>query len=151
MKEKVPAGVKVIIGFHFLCAVAWTIGQGGAVLFYDTVAGWGLQDPRESLDPVLVENNRGMGLTDFLIQIPLFILAIAGLWRMRFFGAVASWMIFGISLYWPMSYWSTQYFFREAGVRYVPAEAAPHILLAFIFIFSVWGTWYLFRKRTRFT
>jgi hypothetical protein len=150
MKVKVPLGIKIIITFHMLSAILWTIGQGGAVLFYDTIAGWGFQDPRENLAPGLVEVNKGIGLSDFVIQIPLFIIAIVGLWRMKFFVAIASWMVFGISLYWPCVYWFSQYFHQIEGIKHSPAEPIDHILLAFIFLFSVWGSWYQYRKRQSF-
>ena len=78
----------------------FVVGQGGAVVAYDTVAQWGLQEARVTIDPVIVVVNRGIGLADFIIGVPLFILAIIGLWRQKYFGYVASWMVFGISLYW---------------------------------------------------
>ena len=39
----------------------------------------GLKDTRVTIDPVLAEVNRGIGLTDALIGIPLFIVAFEGL------------------------------------------------------------------------
>ena len=77
-KTKIPLGIKIIIGFHLLNIILWTIGQGGAVISYDTVAKWGLQDPRELIDPIIVEVNRAIGLTDVIILIPLFIIAVIG-------------------------------------------------------------------------
>lgn len=46
-----PLGIKFIIGFHILSIIFWVVGQGGAVIAYDTVAQWGLQEPRETIDP----------------------------------------------------------------------------------------------------
>lgn len=63
-----PAGVKIILGFHLLTLILWTIGQGGAVVSYDAVAAWGFQDPRDSLGPAIVEVNRGSGFSDCPIQ-----------------------------------------------------------------------------------
>lgn len=50
----------------------WT---GWSCFFYDTVGQWGLQDPRELIDPVIVEVNRGIGLVYMLTMIPIFIIA----------------------------------------------------------------------------
>ena len=144
-KSKLPAGIKIIIGFHLLNILLWTIGQGGAVISYDTVAEWGLQDPREVLDPVIVEVNRGIGLVDMIIMIPLFIIAVTGLWRKKFYGAVTSWMVFGISLYWPVNYWCSQFFYARAGIKHQPTPASNHVILLIIVTFSLWASWYLFR------
>ena len=147
---KIPLGVKIIIGFHLLSIILWTIGQGGAVIAYDTVAKLGLQEPRELVDPVIVEVNKGIGFTDFIIQIPLFILAVIGLWRLKFFGAVASWLLFGITIYWPVVAWSNKYFFARAAVKYHPFDVITHVILALIILFAVWASWHLFRNRKLF-
>ena len=149
-KEKLPLGVKIIIGFHLVSIVLWIIGQGGAVISYDTVAQWGFQDPRESLDPVIFEANRGIGFADFVIQIPLFISAAIGLWLRRFYGAVCSWLVLGITIYWPVVHWAKQYFFKQAAVKHDSVDIMVHVILAFIFFFAIWASWYLFKNRTLF-
>ncbi len=139
----IPTGVKVIIGFHILNLLLWSFGQTGAVFFYDTVAAWGLQDPRALLDPAIVEVNRGIGLADTLVMFPLFAVAVVGLVRGKFFGAVASWLVFGITLYWPVVFWTSQLFFRRGGIEYRPTPAAAIVLPAAFMLFAAWGSWYL--------
>jgi hypothetical protein len=141
-----PMGIRFIIGFHLLNIFLWTIGQGGAVIDYDTVAGWGLHDPRSLLDPVIVEVNRGIGLADMIVMIPLFIMAVTGLWRLKFYGAVASWMVLGISIYWPFVYWSSQYFYGQEGIKYQPTSMLTTLILLFIVGFSLWASWYLLQN-----
>lgn len=148
-RVKIPLGIKIIIGFHLLNIFLWTIGQGGAVIFYDTVAKWGLQDPRELLNPVIVEVNRAIGLTDVIILIPLFIIAVIGLWRLKFYGAIASWLALGITLYWPVVSWSSQYFYGQAGIKHRPTPMSTHVILTFILVFAVWASWYLFKNHKR--
>jgi len=114
------------------------------------VARWGLQEPRERLDPVIVEVNRGIGFADFAIQIPLFILAVIGLWRLRFYGAVASWLVLGITLYWPIVAWAHEYFYAQAAVKYHPLDMTANGILAFVFLFALWASWYLFKNRKLF-
>lgn len=147
---KLPLGIKVIIGFYLLCIVLWVIGQGGALIFYDTVAEWGFQEPRESLDPALVEVNKGFAFADIVIQIPLFVFAAIGLWRRRFYGVVGSWLVLGINIYWPMVVWAMQYFFKQTGVKYHPLDTSINGFLVFIFLFAVWASWYLFKKHRLF-
>jgi hypothetical protein len=149
-QKKLSPGIKFIIGFHLLNILLWTIGQGGAVFFYDTVAEWGLQDPRNLLDPVIVEVNRGIGLADMISIMPLFIIAVIGLWRLKFYGLVTSWMAFGFSIYWPVVYWASQYFYGQAGIRYQPTSLVSIIIPAFFAGFALWASWYLFRNYRKF-
>ena len=147
---KVPFSIKLIIGFFILNLIMFVIGQGGAVVSYDYVAKLGLQEARETIDPVILVINRGIGLADVLIGVPLFILAIIGLWRLRFFGAVFSWMVLGISFYWTTVAWAKQSFYIQASIKCQPFDIGVHSVLAFVFIFSVWASWYLFKNRKLF-
>jgi hypothetical protein len=147
---EVPFSIKLIIGFLILNLIMFVIGQGGAVVSYDYVAKLGLQEARETIDPVIVVINRGIGLADVLIGVPLFILAIIGLWRLRFFGAVFSWMVLGISFYWTTVAWAKQSFYIQASIKCQPFDIGVHGVLAFVFIFSVWASWHLFRSRKLF-
>ena len=112
---------------------------------YDTVAEWGLQDARALIDPVIVEVNRGIGLADMIIMIPLFIIAVMGLWRNKFYGAVTSWMALGISLYWPVVFWCSQFFYARADIKHQTAPVSTHVILIFIITVSLWASWYLYR------
>jgi hypothetical protein len=147
---KVTLGFKLIIAFFFLNLLMFIIGQGGAVVSYDFVAKLGLQEARETVDPVIVVVNRGIGLADFLIGVPLFIIAIIGLWQQRFYGAVFSWMVLGISLYWTTVAWAKQSFYLQASVKCEPFNAGTHGVLAFVFVFSIWASWHLFKNRNLF-
>jgi hypothetical protein len=144
---KLPLGIWLIIGFLPLCIVIWIVGQGGAIVAYDTVASWGFQEPRETVDPVVVEVNRGIAVGDVFIQLPLFIVALVGLSRLRFFGAVAAWMSLGMHLYWTTVAWAKQLCYVQAGVKAEPFSVGIHAVLAFFFLFSLWACWFLFKNR----
>lgn len=148
--KSIPAGIKLIIGFLALNLILFIIGQGGAVVAYDTVAQWGLQELRATVDPAIVAVNQGIGLADAILGIPLFALAIVGLWRMRFYGAVASWLVFGISLYWPTVAWAKQAYYLQAGITCQPFDLGVHSVLAFVVLVSAWASWYLAKNRRRF-
>ncbi|MFC2134904.1 hypothetical protein ACFLR4_02500 [Bacteroidota bacterium] len=147
---KVPLGIKFIIGFFVVNIIIFVIGQGGAVIAYDAVAKLGLQELRESVHPVIVVVNRGIGFADFIIGVPLFIFAVIGLWKMRYWGAMVSWMVLGISFYWTSVAWAKQYFYLEASVKCPPFDMGTHFMLAFVFLFSLWASWYLFQNRKLF-
>ena len=149
-QKRRPLGITFIIGFHILNIIFWIIGQGGAVVDYDTAAQWGFQEPRETLDPVLVAINRGIGCADVIIGVPLFVIALIGLLGMRFYGFAFTWMVLGISFYWTTVAWVKQYFILQAGVKSLPFDIGTHSMLAFVFLFSLWASWYLFKKRALF-
>ena len=144
--SKLPLGIKFIIGFHLLNILLWTIGQGGAVVSYDMVAQWGLQDPRELIDPVIVQVNRGIGLADMIIMIPLFIIAVIGLWRLKLYGAIASWLALGITMYWPVVFWCSQYFYGQTGIKHKSIEMSVIFFPLLLLLFAVWASWYLFKN-----
>ena len=144
-------GTKIIIGFFIFSAIIFTIGQGGAVIAYDNVANWGLQfDKSDSADPVVIVVNRGTGLADVIVGVPLFVVAAIGLSRLKFYGAVASWLGFGMNLYWPVVAWTKQRFYVNAGVDAEAFDVPTHLLLISVFAFSAWASWYLYRNKKLF-
>jgi hypothetical protein len=145
--SKIPRGIRVIIGFHIFSFFIWSFGQTGAAINYDKTAEWGLQDPRALVDPVIVAVNRGIGLADTIIMLPFFVVATVGLLRMRFYGAVASWLAFGMTLYWPIEYWCTQGFYAAAGITHVPASPLTVVVPGVFLLVAAWGSWYLGRNR----
>lgn len=148
--EARPLGLKVIIAFHLISSFLWLIGQTGAVVAYDTVAELGLQDPRSALDPAIVEVNRAIGLADTLVMLPLHALAAFGLLRWRFYGVITSWLVFGVTVYWPIVFWCSQYFYARAGVTHNPTQPVAIILPGIMMVVALWGTWYLAKNRHRF-
>jgi hypothetical protein len=144
---RLPLGFKVIIGFHVFSLVTWFLGQTMAVVAYDRVAEWGLQEPRALLEPAVVEVNRAIGLADTIVQLPLFVVGAVGLAYGRFYGAVASWLVFGMTVYWPVVFWCSQAFYRTAGVRHAPTSTSAIVLPACLFLIACWGSWYMTRRR----
>lgn len=149
-QKKLTLGIKFIIVFHLLNIIFWVVGQGGAVVAYDTVAQWGLVEARDSIDPLIVVINRGIGLADVIIGVPLFIVATVGMWQMRFYGLMASFMVLGISFYWTMVAWIKQHFYLQAAVKCEPLSVGSHGMLGFVFVFSLWASWYLYKNRSLF-
>ena len=139
-KHDVPFGTKIIIGFFIFSAIVFTIGQGGAVIAYDNVANWGLQfDKSDSADPVVIVVNRGTGLADVIVGVPLFVVAAIGLSRLKFYGAVASWLGFGMNLYWPVVAWTKQRFYVNAGVDAERHLMSLHIFCSYLYLPSRHG------------
>ena len=114
------------------------------------VASWGMQDLRSAVDPAVVPVNRGIAMGDVAVQLPLFIIALIGLWKMRFIGAVAAWMSLSMHWYWIVTAWSKQAFYEQAGIQSVPISMGLNILMVVFIIISLWASWYLFKHRKLF-
>lgn len=142
-----PLGLKFIIGFHVLSFVLWFFGQSVAVVAYDTVANWGFQDRRSLVDPVIVEVNRAIGLTDTIVMLPLFVVAAVGLMRRAFYGAVASWIVFGMTLYWPVVFWTSQGFYAAENIAHQQLTFGTIVLPGAAWLVACWGSWFLYRNR----
>ena len=99
---------------------------------------------------VAVEVNRAIGLTDTIVMLPLFVPAAVGLLRGRMYGAVFSWIVFGMSLYWPVIFWTSEAFYARAGFQHAQMNAAFIIVPALIWAIAAWGSFDLDRNRTRF-
>lgn len=147
---RLPWGIRIIIAFHLFSFVIWFFGQTGSVVDYDKVAEWGLQDSRAAVDPTVVEVNRAIGLADTIVMLPLFIVAAAGLIRRKFYGAVASWLAFGMTVYWPVVSWCSQGFYAAAGIKHQPLSIIHIVLPGTILLIACWGSWYLARNRQLF-
>ena len=145
-KEQTLA-IKIIIGFYILNSIFWVVGQGVSVIAYDTVASWGLVEASETVDPFCIVINKAIGLADVIIGPPIFLIATIGLWKMRFYGLMASFMGFGIGFYWTATAWVKQIFLIQAGVKCEPFDAGTHGMLGLVFLFSIWGSWYLYKNR----
>ena len=147
---RIPTGVKIIIGFIVIFIFFWVVGQGGAVVAYDRVAALGFHPERDQVDPITVLVTRGIAVADVLIQLPFFIVALFGLWRLRFFGVVAAWIGLGMNLYWTTAAWAKQAYYLQAGVDTEPFGFSLHAQLGVVFLFSAWACWYLYRYRASF-
>jgi hypothetical protein len=150
VSRRIPTGVRIIIGFFVVSIFLWVVGQGGAVVAYDSVAALGFHPKRDQSDPITVAVTQGIAVGDVLIQLPFFVVAILGLWRRRFFGVAAAWIALGINLYWTTVAWSKKFFYLLAGYDTAPYGLPLHTTLAFIFLFSAWASWYLYKNRTSF-
>ena len=149
-QKNLKLGIKLIIGFHILNAVMFIVGQGESVVAYDTVTEWGLvHDRRAYSDPFIIVLNKAIGLADVMV-VPIFIVAAIGLWQKRFYGLMASFIVLGINFYWTLVAWIKQYYYIQANIKCEPFGLGVHSMLSFVFLFSVWASWYLYKNRRLF-
>lgn len=148
--KKKPLGIQIIIWFFIVSIFLWILGQGGAVVMYDTVASWGLQQSPHNIHPVILQLNQATACTDVIVSLPLFVCAIVGLSGNQFYGLVSSWMALGINLYWPVEAWTKQWYYARADIQNEPFALSLHLLLAFVVLFSAWASLYLYQNRRLF-
>jgi len=102
------------------------------------------------IDPAIVEGNRGIALADTIILLPVFLVATVGLLKRRGYGAIASWMAFALTLYWPVVFWSSLWFYADTGIKHQPLSVSVIVFPASLMIIALWGTWYLAKHRRDF-
>ena len=148
--RSLPIGIKVINLFLIYCILQWVVGQAGALVAYDYVSSLGLHPTRDQSDPISVAVTQGIAFADVAIQLPLFIIGLVGLWRLKAYGLTAAWIALGINIYWPAVAWAKRYFYIQAGFDTEPKGLFLNSALAFIALFSIWAIWYLHKNRRLF-
>jgi hypothetical protein len=94
-----------------------------------------------------VAMNKGFAVSDTLIYLPLLILALIGLMLRRFWGFFAMTGALAISAYWPIACLVTLFFSKNIPTFHFKHYTSYTIILLFITIFSIWGLFYLYKKR----
>ena len=146
MPNNRPAG----LWFMTICAVPLfailVLGQMMSFIDYDFTVSLGLQEPAEMVTLMGVAVNKAFGLGDTIVYIPLLVAGLAGLWLRRRWGAPAMTGALAITAYWPVVSFSLLIFARGTPgfnfERFLPYG----IVLALIFLYAVWGMWYLYAR-----
>jgi len=140
-------GLRIILTFHIVSAILWLVGQTGSVFFYDTVASWGLQEPRRDVDPALVQVNVAVALSDTFVLIPLHVMAAYGILKRAFYGIICSWMNFAVTLYWTTLFWTGMIVYAVGGVKNGHLDAITLAIVLLIIGMAIWGSWYQCRNK----
>lgn len=143
--QQLSSGIKVLIGFLFFHALL-LLTQTGAVLDYDLMAGWKLQEPRSMADEAVVQSNRAIGLADTFIVLPLNAMALYGILCRKFYGVICCWLLLGIALYWPVVFVMSRFTYASADIEHVALRLEDAGITGFVFLFACWGSWLLCRS-----
>jgi hypothetical protein len=115
MPSSISCGIRCIIGFCALNFILWGVAQTLAIWNYDLVASWNLQEPRSIANETVVATNQAIAMADTLIMLPLFAMSIVGLYQRKLYGVVCTWMVFGITLYWPVVWWMSRITYSKSA------------------------------------
>ena len=140
-------GFWILISFGILLNIFYLLGQTMALISYDFAVSIGLQEPMELVTAIGVAVNKGFGLGDTFLYMPLFILGILGLFKRASWGYYAMSAAMGITVYWPLVSLSTLYFAKGAEGWAFTNYTSYSFVLGFIALYGLWGLYFLYTER----
>lgn len=140
-------GFWILIGIGVLLNLEYLFGQTMAVINYDFTVSAGLQEPVNEITPVGVAMNKGFGVGDTSIYIPIFIAGIIGLFKQKLWGVYLMFGAMAITAYWPVVCLTTLFFAKNTPGWGFCDYTTYTIFLSGITTYGIWGMFYLFRNR----
>ena len=146
-KRTIGFWIIIIVGILFLFFLI--LGQTMSFINYDLTVSLGLQESKEIVGEMGVAVNKGFGVGDTIIYLPILIVGIVGLWLKRMWGIFAMAGALAITAYWPMVTIFLLLFARGTpGFNFTNFTSYGILLIAFT-IYGIWGLWYLYSHRKR--
>ena len=138
----------LMIGGGILAAV-FVAGQSVAVVDYERVVAWGLQEPVNDIGITGLAFNLGFAFADTLFYVPILIAGLWSLWHRKAWGLPVMAAALGVSVYWPLVCTAALIFGHgQPGFGY-PAATAYLPLTGGSFVYGVWGLWYTYSRRAQ--
>ena len=144
-----PVGLTLIIAYHVLSFIIWTVLQTLSFYEYQMFASWGLPDTSECyLDGITINNGTPLGtpilgvvFADLVVFLPMTIWATAGLINHEFYGTIASTIVFGIGVYRAMEiFWIS--LLNNELVTTNTIQIIERISLYVNCVIAIWAIWY---------
>ncbi|MBF0429635.1 MAG: hypothetical protein HQK83_00025 [Fibrobacteria bacterium] len=142
LKER-TAGYWTIMVIGILLLLELCIGQAMAWINYEFAVSIGLQESMEKVGETLVAVNKGFGVGDTIVYIPILILGLIGLWLRTNWGVTAMIAAMGITVYWPVTCMYILLYARGIPGFNFTDFCSYGIILSAISCFGIWGMWYL--------
>jgi len=137
----------MILGMLF--SVMILLGQTMSFINYDFTVSIGLQESRDVVGEMGVAINKGFGLSDTIIYLPLLVIGLVGLWLRKKWGLFAMVGALGITAYWPMVCLFFLLFARGSpGFNFTNFTSYTILLTAFT-VYGLWGLWYLYKNHRK--
>jgi hypothetical protein len=147
MDTKRTPGFWIIIIVSLLILLMLVFGQVMAFIDYEFAESLGLQEPEDDITAMGVAANKGFGVGDTLIYLPMLVIGLIGLWTRKRWGVFAMVGAMAITAYWPMVNLFLLIFARDVPGFSFDDYATYTILLTGITLFGLWGIWYLYSRR----
>jgi len=134
-----------------IISVMWLVmiflGQVMSYIDYDFTVSLGLQESKNAVTDIGVALNKGFGVGDTIVYIPLIIIGLVGMWLRKTWGLFAMAGAFAITMYFPVACLSMLLFARGTPgfnfTNFVPYT----IFLTIVALYGLWGLWYLYSRR----
>ena len=150
MNESRPVGIMILLITGFLLLVMLLAGQTMAIIDYDFAVSMGLQESEEELGERGIATNKGFGVGDTVVYIPLLVIGLVGIMRRRRWGVLAMGGAMGITVYWPITCLFILYFSRGMHGFNFTNFVSYTVILSIITLYGLWGLVYLHRKKDLF-
>lgn len=150
MEQKRSAGFWWVVVPGIFLLVVLVLGQTMAFIDYDFTISIGLQEPVSQVTEMGVAVNKGFGVGDTVVYLPLLVFGLIGLWLRKPWGVFAMAGALAITAYWPVVS-----MFLLLFARSVPGFNFTHfllygIILSLITVYGAAGFFYLFKHRKEF-
>jgi hypothetical protein len=147
MKISGKAGFWALIVIGIMILLMLFLGQMMSFINYEFTVMLGLQESVDVIAEMGVAVNKGFGVGDTMIYIPLLILGIVGLLIRKGWGLITMGGALGITAYWPMTVLFILIFARGTPGFTFSNYTSYAILLSLISIYGIWGFVYLITRR----
>jgi hypothetical protein len=142
--NKRAIGFWILMIFGIFMLIMLLIGQMMSFINYEFTVSIGLQESVDVISEMGVAINKGFGVGDTIIYIPLLIIGLIGIWFGKNWGILAMAGALGITAYWPMVSIFFLLFARDLpGFNFTDYTSYTILLTAFI-LYGLWGLGYLY-------
>ena len=147
MTNRRPIGFWVLMILGILSSVMFLVGQTMSFINYDFTVSIGLQESKDIVGEMGVAINKGFGVGDTIIYLPLLVIGIVGLWLRKMWGLFAMAGALGVTAYWPMVCIFYLLFAKDSpGFSFTNFTSYTILLTAFT-VYGLWGLWYIYKNR----
>lgn len=142
-RAKRPTAFWIMCTFLTLSVVLLLLGQTTSLFAYDFAVRLGLQESVEEVTEFGVAMNRGFGMGDTVIYLPVIVLSLVGLVSRKRWALVTTAAVMGISAYWAVTMVSVLVFARGVPGYALTPGLEYWIPLAVYIVVGIWGMLYL--------
>jgi len=147
MSNKRTVGFWVVMIVGILLLLMLILGQMMSFINYDFTVSIGLQESKDIIGEMGVAVNKGFGVGDTIIYIPLMLFGLMGLWFRKMWGLFAMASALAITAYWPMvSIFLLLYARGTPGFNFTDFASYTIVLIP-VTLYGLWGLWYLYKNR----
>ena len=147
MKNNGAVGFWILMVVGIIVLVVLFIGQMMSFINYEFTVMIGLQESVDVIGEMGVAVNKGFGVGDTIIYIPLLIMGLIGLWIRKEWGIITMAGALGITAYWPMVSLFLLLFAKGSPGFNFTNFTSYAIILILITIYGIWGLLYLIKRR----